>query len=137
MIGSASPGGEKRFSRSHSPSQSRQANKDHQEEQSSLDFVPVVTTLRCLNESPEALSESRKIHGFHAAVKDDSQPASSYKMLVGSVSADIDDRVSSTSLGMSSQKVSLSCCSIQVSAAGCPTGSRGRTLPRIRLSTAM
>ena len=47
--GSAFPGGGKHCSRSRSPSQSRLAAKDRQEEQSSLDFVSVVTTLGSLN----------------------------------------------------------------------------------------
>ena len=67
--------------------------------------MSVITTLRSLSELLEAPLESCKIHGFCAAVEDDDQPASSYKMPVGGASADIDDRVSSTS-GMRSWKVS-------------------------------
>ena len=102
--GSASPGGEKRYTRSRSPSPSRRADEDRQEEQSSLDFVSVVTTLRFLNELPEAPSESCKICGFWAAVKDDDQPASSFKMPVGGAAVDIDDRVSSPSSRLCSKE---------------------------------
>ena len=84
--------------------------KDLQEEQSSLDFVSVVTNLRSLNELPEALPESHKIRSFHAAVELDDQPAFSYKMPIGGASVDIlvdiDNRVSSMSSGMCSRKVS-------------------------------
>ena len=94
--GSASPGGGKRGSCSHPPSQSRQADEDCQEEQSSLDFVTAVS-----HGLPEAPSESRKIRNLVAA---------SYKLPFGGASADIltdiDDRVSSTSSGMYSCKVS-------------------------------
>ena len=67
----------------------------------------MVATLRSLNELPEAPSESRKIRGFRAALEDDDQPASSYRLPVGGASADIlsdiDDRILSPSLGMRSK----------------------------------
>ena len=81
--GSASPDGLRRRSRSHLWSPSRSANKERHEEQSSLDFVSVVATLRSLSELPGTPSESCKIHGFHAAVEDDEQRASSYYLPVG------------------------------------------------------
>ena len=107
---SASPDGQKCHSCSRSASLSRRADEDCQEEQSSLDFVSVVAILRSLNELPEAPSESRKIHGFRAALEDDEQPTSSYWLPVAGASADIltviDDGMSSPSLGMRSKKVS-------------------------------
>ena len=96
--GPASSGREKRSSCSHLPSQSRHADEECQEEQSLLDFRSVVTNLRSLNKLQEAPLESRKICGFHTAVEDNSQLASSYKMPIGGASvdilADIKDRVS-------------------------------------------
>ena len=107
--GSASSG-EKHNSCSHSPSQSRRADEDHQEEQSSVDFVSVVSHLRSLIGRPEAPSEGRKIHGFMVVLEDDDQPAASYKLSIGGASADIladiDNRVSSVSSGMHFCKVS-------------------------------
>ena len=58
-----------------------------------MNFVSVVAMMQSLNELPEAPSESRKIHEFHATSEDDNQPASSYRLPVGWVSADINDRV--------------------------------------------
>ena len=108
--GYASPGGGNRSSRSRSPSQSRRVDKDRQEEQSLLDFMSVVTNLCSLNGLPEEPLESHKIHGFDAAVENDDQPASSYKLPIGRASADIltdiDDRVLSALSGMRSRKVS-------------------------------
>ena len=104
--GSACPGGLKRSSRSHSPTQSRRADEDHQEEQSSLDFVAVVASLHSLNGLSEAPSESYKICGFRAALEEDDQLAASYKLPIEDASVDIDDRVSSTSSGMLSREVS-------------------------------
>ena len=95
--GSASPGRGKSPSRSSSPFQSRQADEDCQEEQSSLDFVAVVANLHPLNGLPEAPSDSRKIHGFRAALEDDDLLVASYKLPIGDTSADIDCRVSSMS----------------------------------------
>ena len=80
-------------------------NEDHQEEQSSPDFVSVVASLLSLNVLLEALSESRKINGFHAALEDDDQLSASYKLPIGDASVDIDDWVSSMSSGMRSRKV--------------------------------
>ena len=66
--------------------------------------MSVMATLRSLNELLEAPSESRKIRGFRAALEDDDQPTSSYRLLVGGASADtladIDEMISSSSLGM-------------------------------------
>ena len=108
--GSASPDGEKRYSCSCLPSPLWRVDEDRQDQQSSLDFESVVTTLRSPNELPEAPSEGRKVRGFRAALEDDGQPASSYKMPVHGASADIlagiDNRVSSPSLEMRSKKVS-------------------------------
>ena len=82
-------------------------DEDRQEEQSLLNFVPVVATLQSLNELPEAPSESRKICGFCVALEDDDQPASSYHLPVDGASeeilADVDDRILSPSLGMCSK----------------------------------
>ena len=82
--------------------------EDHQEEQSLLDFVSVVATLQSLNELPEAPSESRNICGFCAALENDDQPASSYRLLVGRASgdilSDIGDHISSPSSGMCRRK---------------------------------
>ena len=103
---SASPGGGKHFSDSRFPSQPRQADEDRQEEQSLLDFLSVVASLCSLNGLPKASSESHKIRGFRAALEDDDQPAASYKLLIEDASVDINDRVSSASSGMHSQKVS-------------------------------
>ena len=75
-----------------------------------MDFVSVVAILGSLNEFLEAPSESRKIRGFRAAMEDDNQPASSYRLPAGGVSGDIlldiDDHISSPSSGMRSKKVS-------------------------------
>ena len=68
--GSAFPDDSRPRSRSRLHSPSRCADEDHQEEQSSLDFISLVATLRSLNELPEASSESRKICGFHAELDD-------------------------------------------------------------------
>ena len=76
-----------------------------QEEQSSLDFVAVVANLHSLNGLPKAPSESCKIRGFRAVLEEDGQPAASYKLPIDDVSADIDDRVSSTLSGMRSWKL--------------------------------
>ena len=85
-------------------------DEDHQEEPSLLDFVSVVSHLRSLTGLPEALSEGRKIRGFMAALEDIDQSAASYKLPIGGTSADIladiDVRVSSTSSGMCSRKLS-------------------------------
>ena len=82
-------------------------DKDRQEEQSSVDFVLVVANLRSLNELPEAPSESCKIRGFRAVLEDDDLLTSLYRLPVGGASADIladiDDRISSLSLGMHSK----------------------------------
>ena len=63
-----------------------------------------------LNELLEAALESHKIRGFRATVEDDDQPTSSYKMPIGGafadILADIDERVSSTSLVIHYRKVS-------------------------------
>ena len=65
-------------------------DKDCQEEQSSIDFVPVVAQLCSLGGLPEALSEEHKICGFVAALEDDDlHAASSYKLPIGGASADI------------------------------------------------
>ena len=109
--GSASHGGGEHSSRSCSPSHSRKVDEDCQEEQSSIDFVHVVSQLCSLGRLPEALSEGCKIRGFMAALEDDNLPAaSSYKMPIGGASADIladiDSRISSSSSGMHSRKVS-------------------------------
>ena len=77
--GSASPDGGKYYSCSCLPLQSWRADEDRQEEQSSLEFVSVVTTLLSLNKLPGSPSESRKLRGFWAAVEDDDQPASSIR----------------------------------------------------------
>ena len=77
---SASPGDSRDRSLSRSPSW--RADEDRQDERSSLDFVSVVATLRSLNELPEASSESHKIRGYHVALEDDDQPASSYHLPV-------------------------------------------------------
>ena len=65
----------------------------------------MITTLRSLNELPEALSESCKIRGFCVALEDNDQSAS-YRLPVGGalgdILADTDDRISSPSSGMSS-----------------------------------
>ena len=66
--GSASPDREKCCSGSRSPSPSRRADEDCQEEQFSLEFVSFMATLRSLNEVPEAPSESHKMRGFRAAL---------------------------------------------------------------------
>ena len=88
----------------------RQADEDHQEEQSSLKFVLVVATLQSLNELPAAPSKSRKIRGFHVCLEDDHQPAYSYCLPVGGalwdMLSDIDDRISSPPSSMCSEKVS-------------------------------
>ena len=84
---SVSPDGERR-SWSYSQSPTLRTDEDRQKEQSSLDFVSVVVTLRSLNKLPEASSESRKIRGFSAALEDDDQPTSSYCFPVGGVSGD-------------------------------------------------
>ena len=101
--GSTSPSGGKHGSHSRSSSQSRWADENHQEEQFSLDFVTVVFHLHSLTEFPEAPSEGRKIRGLNAALKDDDQPAASYKL---PILADIDNRVCDTSSRMRSRKVS-------------------------------
>ena len=99
----------RRRSRSRSRSTSRCADEDLQEEQSSLDFVSVVATLRSLNELLEAPSESHKTRGFCAALEDDDQSASSYRLPVGGASADIladiDDQISSPFSSMRLKKV--------------------------------
>ena len=108
--GSASPEGERRRSRSRLLSPSWQVDEDRQKEQSSLDFVSVVATLCSLIELLKAPSESHKIHGFRAALEDDNQPTSLYRLPVDGTLADIlvdiDDRISSPSLGMHSKKAS-------------------------------
>ena len=81
--GSASPDGSRRHSRSHLRSPSRRADEDRQEQQSLLDFVLVVATLQSLNELPEAPSENHKISGSLAALEDNDQSASSYRLPVG------------------------------------------------------
>ena len=59
---------------------------------------------------PEAPSKGWKIHGFMAVLEEDNQPAASYKLPISGASVDIlvdiDDRVSSTSSGMRSSKIS-------------------------------
>ena len=107
--GRASSDGECRGS--HSPSPSRKVDEDHQEEQSSIDFVAVVAQLRSLGRLPEAPSEERKIHGFMAALEDnDVHVTSLHKLPIGGASADIladfDSRVLSSSPGMPSRKSS-------------------------------
>ena len=105
----ASPAGPRRHSWSQLQSPSRCTDEDRQEEQSSLDFVVVVATLRSQNELSEAPSGSRKICGFCAALEDDDQSASLCHLPVGSALGDIfsaiDDRVLSPS-GMRLKKVS-------------------------------
>ena len=84
-------------------------DEDRQEEQSSLDFISVVAHIWSLNKLPEALSENQKICGFRAALEEDDQPASSYRLPVGGASADIlvdiEDCILSPSSGMNSNKV--------------------------------
>ena len=127
--GSASPDGLRRRSRSRSRSPSRRADEGHHEEQSLMDFVSVMATLRSLNGLMETSSENHKIRGFWAALEDDEQPASSYRLPVGDASsdilADIDDRVLSPSSACT-RKRCQSCCSIQESVAAASTGLRGR-----------
>ena len=93
---------------SQSPSQC--ADEDLQVEQSLLDFVSVVAVLRSLNELSKAPSESCKICSFGAALEDDDRPTYSHCLPVGGASADIlediDDRISSPSLGMCSKRAS-------------------------------
>ena len=107
--GSASPDGSRCHSQPRLRSPSRRADEDRQEEQSSLDFVSVVATLWSLDELPEAPLESRKIHGFRAALEDDDQSASSYCLPVGGASgdilSDIDDHIVFPSSGMRFKKV--------------------------------
>ena len=107
--GSASPGRGKCSSHSHSPSQSQRADEDRQEEQSTIDFVSVVSHLRSLTGLPEAPSEGRKIRGFIAALEDNDQPAASYRLPVvgefADILANIDNWVS-TSSRMRSHQVS-------------------------------
>ena len=74
-VGSASPCRGKFFSRFRSPSQSRRVDDAHQDEQSSLDVVAVVSHLCCLTMLLEAPSEGHKIRGFMAVLEDDDQPA--------------------------------------------------------------
>ena len=131
----ASREGEKFYSYSRLPSQSQRADEGRQEEQSLLDLASVVTTLRSLNELPEAPLESRKIRDFRAAMEDDDQPALLYKMPVGGASAE-SWRISMTGfchlLRECTPRRSRSCCSIQVSTAGSSTGSRGRPRQKLR-----
>ena len=112
-----------------SPSQCWWADEDCQQEQFSLDFVSMITNLRSLNGLPEALSESRKICCFHAAVEDDDQPVSSYMIPIGGASADILAEFRQCRWGCILKNIP-SCCSIWVSAAGNSTGSRERNSPR-------
>ena len=77
--GSASPDGARCCSRSRLRSTSWRMDKDHQKEQSLLDFV---SAMRSLNKLPEAPSESRKIHGFRAILEDDDQPTPLYRLLM-------------------------------------------------------
>ena len=138
--GGYASGGGRRSSRSRSPYQSWKADEDLQEGQPLLDFASVLGILCSLNGLPKAPSESHKIHGFRAALKDDDQPTASYKLPISSASADIladiDDRVSSRRPGCNPGK-SLSCSSIQVSTAGNFTVLRERTSPRPRGLIAM
>ena len=94
------------FSYFRSPSQSQRADKDCQEEQSSLDFMAVVAHLYSLNGLPEASSESCKIRGFRTALVNGNQPAASYKLTIGNVSADILTDIDDWVSGMHSWKVS-------------------------------
>ena len=108
--GSSSPDSSRCRSCSCLPVPSRCEDEDYQEEQSLLDFVLVVATLRSLNQLSEDPSESRKIRGFHVVLKDDDQPASSYHLPVGSASGKIlmyiEDWISSPSSGKHLKKVS-------------------------------
>ena len=103
---SASPDSSRRRSRSRSWTSSQRTDEDRQEEKSLLDFVSVVAMLQSLNELPEAPSESRKIRGIRAALEDDDQRTSSYRLPFGWTSGDIlaniDDFISSPFSGMRS-----------------------------------
>ena len=99
----------KRHSCSRSSSLSQWVDEDHQEEQSSLDFVSIMVTLQSLNDLPGSFREPQDSR-IQATLEDDEQPALSYRMPVGCASADIladiDYWVSSPSSGMRSKKVS-------------------------------
>ena len=122
-LGSGSPDGSRHRSCFCLHFPSRRANKDRQEEQSSLDFVDVVVHMWSVNDLLEAPSENHKILGFRAMLDDDDQLALSYCLPVcgesADILADINDHILSTSTGMRSKKVSkllpypeVSSCSI-------------------------
>ena len=109
--GSGSPGCSSRHLHSCLHSPSHHADMDRQEEQPLLEFGNVFTQMQSVNRLLEALSEGRKIHGFHAGFDDNEQPASSYWLPIRNASADIladiDDRISATITDMRSKKVSM------------------------------
>ena len=69
----------------------------------------VIAKMRSESHLPEAPLEGPKIFAFYAVPDDDEQPAPSYRLPIGDVSADIladiDDHISSTTTGMRLKKV--------------------------------
>ena len=75
-----------------------------------MELVDVIAFIPEESDLPTTLLEGRKIRGFRAGLDPDKRPSSSYRLPIGEPSADIlvdiDDRISSSTAGMCSKKVS-------------------------------